>query len=168
MLKAQDLLVTLKLAARRGERWTLEALGTELEMSPSGVHASIGRAATCGLLDARAREPIRPALLELLVHGVRYVFPAERGRRRRGVLTGPSAPPLSAHLASTEVQPLVWPYARGEARGESVSPLSATAPQAALRDPALYELLVLVDGIRLGGARVREVASRELKARLTR
>jgi hypothetical protein len=37
---------------------------------------------------------------------------------------------------------------------------------AALRDDKLYELLALVDAIRDGRAREREIAARELKKRL--
>ncbi|MEG7523780.1 MAG: hypothetical protein M3H12_11860 [Chromatiales bacterium] len=46
------------------------------------------------------------------------------------------------------------------------SPLYKSAPGAAKRDPALYELLVLVDAIRGGRARERELAIKELRARL--
>jgi hypothetical protein len=38
--------------------------------------------------------------------------------------------------------------------------------QAALQDPKLYELLALVDAIREGRARERELAIRELTARI--
>jgi hypothetical protein len=109
-----------------------------------------------------------PALLEFLVHGVRYVFPAERGRRARGMRTGPSVGPLSKHLAASDEVPLVWPYARGEDRGESLKPLYDTVPDAAAKDPELYDLLTVVDGIRVGGARVREVAANVLEELLLR
>jgi hypothetical protein len=51
-------------------------------------------------------------------------------------------------------------------RGESVSPIYKTAPFAAERDPKLYELLVLVDGIRIGRPRVRAVAADLLQREL--
>lgn len=168
MLRPQDILVALKLVATDERRWTLEALATDLDMSASGALKSIVRAGKCGLVDPKARRAIRPALLEFLIHGVRYVFPAERGRRTRGVPTGPSAEPLARRLASTESSPLVWPHAQGDVRGESVTPLCANVPTAALRDPELYALLATVDGIRLGGARVREVAASVLTERLER
>ena len=41
-----------------------------------------------------------------------------------------------------------------------------TVPKAALKDNRLYELLVIVDAIRDGRAREREIAIKELKARL--
>ena len=37
----------------------------------------------------------RSALLEFLLHGIRYAFPAEKGSLTRGVPTGYAAPPLN-------------------------------------------------------------------------
>jgi hypothetical protein len=51
-------------------------------------------------------------------------------------------------------------------RGESFSPLYKSAPYAAKNDSELYQLLALVDGIRGGRAREREIAKKELKIRL--
>lgn len=168
MLKPQDVLVALKLAAHEHQRWTYESLAADLGLSPSGIHAAVHRAGACGLLSPKTHEPLRPALLEFLVHGLRYVFPAVVGRRRRGMPTGASAEPLSRYLASTETSPLVWAHARGDARGESLVPLYGTVPAAAARDPELYALLTVVDGIRVGGARVREVAATVLEELLRR
>ena len=43
-LKSQDVLVLLKLVARRDEPWTYNSLATELDLSPSQVHAAVQRA----------------------------------------------------------------------------------------------------------------------------
>jgi hypothetical protein len=45
-------------------------------------------------------------------------------------------------------------------------PLYKRAPEAALKDEDLYQLLALVDAIRDGSARERELAKRELSVRL--
>lgn len=155
MLRPQDILVVLKLAVHEDEVWTYDGLGAELGLSASGVHAAVARARTCGFLDPH---PIRPALLEFLVHGLRYVFPPVIGRRRRGMPTGASAEPLVRYLASTQSSALVWPDPHGQVRGESLVPLYKTVPMAASIDAELYALLGVVDAIRVGGARVREVA----------
>lgn len=155
--------MALTLAAHPGQEWTYPTLGQALGMSPSVVHAAVSRAGMSGIINLRTRSVIAPALLEFLIHGVRYVFPAERGRRTRGMVTGPSVGPLSKHLAADEEAPLVWPYARGKDRGESLKPLYDTVPEAAEKDPELYALLTVVDSIRVGGARVREVAALVLK-----
>lgn len=47
-----------------------------------------------------------------------------------------------------------------------LEPLYKSVPQAALRDPILYQFLALVDAIRDGRARERKIAERELVYRL--
>jgi hypothetical protein len=68
-------------------------------MSPSEVHASVKPAQFAHLLHgAKLRDrPILAALEEFLVHGLKYVFRAERGELTRGVATSYAAePPRSA------------------------------------------------------------------------
>lgn len=160
MLKPQDLLVLLKLEAHSGARPTYAALGESLGLSAAEIVNVVRRSMEAGLAtrDRRELRPLRPQLHELLVHGVRYVFPARRGAKRRGVPTGASAPPLSEVLTRGD-EMLVWPHLKGSARGESIEPLYATAPDAALHDPALYRRLALVDALRVGGARERKLAA---------
>jgi hypothetical protein len=62
----------------------------------------------------------------------------------------------------------VWPSADGGARGYALEPLYRTAPAAARRDARVHEVLALVDAIREGGARERELGMRELRLRLER
>jgi hypothetical protein len=47
-----------------------------------------------------------------------------------------------------------------------VQPLDRSVPQAARRDPALYDLLALVDALRIGRARERGLAEKEINRRL--
>lgn len=94
-----------------------------------------------------------------MVHGFRFVFPPERGTRTRGVPTGPSAFPLRHYLPSTDLEPLVWPYARSSQRGLSLKPLYKTVPKIAVPDIRLYAFLTIADSLRVGGPRVREVAA---------
>ena len=107
-------------------------------------------------------------LEEFLVHGLKYVFVPDRGEMTRGVPTGHAAPPLNQHLVSADEPSPVWPDPEGEVRGTAFSPLYSAAPRAARSDPQLYELLVLVDAIRGGRARERDIAVNELKKRLAR
>lgn len=171
MLKPQDILVLLKLALR-GARISYVDLGRELGISPSEAHAAIRRAWKAGLLNISTWHPKREALLEFLIHGLKYVFPAERGTSTRGIPTGFAAPPLKEHfvrepLVGISHRPIpVWPDPEGEARGEELKPLYKSVPKAARNDPELYELLVLVDAIRSGGAREQRLARIELEKRL--
>ena len=185
-LRPQDVVVALKLLIDRGP-WSYSKLGEELAMSASHVFASVARACTARLLNFAEVQPqprpdrlARPSrerlaalprsnrhnLKEFLIHGVKYSFPVERGGETRGVPTAEAASPLKQHFHQDFPLPPVWPYEEGSVRGIEFSPLYHNVPQAALRDPKLYELLALLDAIREGRAREREIAIRELTARI--
>jgi hypothetical protein len=178
-LRPQDVVLALKLLVHDSKPWSYSKLGEELGMSASHAFQSVLRAEAAQLLNPsklsssptrRSRgmipQPNRHNLKEFLVHGVRYAFPVERGGPTRGIPTAEGAPPLNQHFHAPPLVSPVWPYAEGSARGAGFSPLSKNVPQAALRDPKLYELLALVDAIREGRAREREIAIRELTARI--
>jgi hypothetical protein len=62
--------------------------------------------------------------------------------------------------------PPVWPHPEGEVRGLEFSPLYKSAPNAARKDQKLYEWLALIDAVRGGRARERDLAIKELRSRL--
>jgi hypothetical protein len=163
VLKSQDILVLLKLA-EHPPAWTLDGISKELAANTSSVHRSLQRAAAAGLYDPEKREIKPHALLEFVVHGLKYVFPPEWGGEARGRPTAWKAPPLSKQLPSSG-NPPVWADARGEARGIHLEPLHPSVPRAVRDDPLLWELLALVDAIRIGNARERELAAAELEKR---
>jgi DNA-binding Lrp family transcriptional regulator len=166
-LKPQDVLVLLKLASRGDSSWSYPKLSVELGMSPSEVHASVRRATQAGLLQEGTRAVNRAALLEFLVHAVKYVFPPERGGISRGLPTAHSAPPLRQRFRATSEMPTVWADPEGTVRGETLEPLYSSVPHAARADTDLYEWLALVDAVRAGRARERELATAELQRRLS-
>jgi len=167
-LKAQDIVILLKLATIGDRPWSFSSLANELGMSPSEVHGGIGRATAARLFDPHRKVPILMALLELLVHGVKYIFPPEKGQLTRGLPTSYAAPPLNGLLVQSDEPPPVWPTPEGEVRGYQFSPLYRSVPKAVANDQALYELLALVDAIRDGRARERELAVNELTSRLNK
>lgn len=169
ILKPQDVVVLLKLVALDREPWTFQRLAVELSMSQSEVHAGVKRAVAARLMtgaSSASGRPVREALLEFVVHGVKYAYPPERGELTRGVPTGYAAPPLNKVIVQPNEPPPVWPYAQGSVRGYSFAPLYPSVPTAAARDPKLYELLALVDAIRDGRARERTLAVEALGKRL--
>jgi hypothetical protein len=169
ILKPQDVVVLLKLVSLGQAPWNFQRLAVELSISQSEVHAGVRRAVAARLMtDARSTSgrPLRAALLEFLIHGVKYAYPPERGELTRGIATGYAAPPLNKTIVGGSDPPPVWPYAEGTVRGYAFTPLYPSVPQAALRDPKLYELLALVDAIRDGRARERDLAAKELELRL--
>lgn len=99
------------------------------------------------------------------MHGVRYAFPAQIARRMRGMPTAHSAPILCEALSGHE-DPLIWPLRSGTMVGEALEPLIHSAAAIAERTPRLYDLLAIVDTIRVGTARDREVAASLLRQRL--
>jgi hypothetical protein len=185
-LSPQDVVVVLKLLAAGYKSWTYARLGDELGMSPSQVFRSVQRAEAVRLLDLSSRtvppppsllgskspdrvvvpSPNRANLKEFLIHGVKYAFPVHRGGIVRGVPTAHAAPPLKQQIAESFDPPPVWPDADGLVRGVEFSPLYKNVPGASRRDPKLYELLALVDAIRDGRARERDIAIRELTERI--
>jgi hypothetical protein len=86
-------------------------------MSSSEVHAAIKRAAQGGLFNIRERRVNRNGLLEFLVHGLKYVFPASRHGLTRGMPTSHAAAPLNEQLRGQEEFPPVWPDAEGTVPG---------------------------------------------------
>jgi hypothetical protein len=167
-LKPQDILVLLKLVAVGHKAWTYNRLAVELGMSPSEVHSAVKRVLTAGLavqVDDEIRPNIRN-LEEFLLHGLRYVFLPDRGQLSRGMPTAHAAPPLLEKMVPDQEPPPVWPDPEGEVRGMAFSPLYKSAAKAARQDSLLYELLALVDAIRGGRAREREIAGKELRKRL--
>lgn len=167
-LKPQDVLVLLKLVAIGQQPWSYAALSVDLAMSPSQLHSAVQRALAAKLAIRREDSilPIIGNLEEFLIHGVKYAFAPERGELTRGVPTAHAAPPLVEHFSADNEPPPVWPEPQGKVRGQAFQPLYKSAPKAAVRDPSLYELLALVDAIRGGRARERELAVKELKRRL--
>lgn len=165
VLRPLDVAVALDLALRPGP--TFAQIATDLGISQSTAHEAVRRLLAAGLARKSSRGYFTnlAALEEFLVHGVRYAFPAHRARRQRGVPTAHAAPVLRDEFDG-EVDPVVWPSARGSVVGASVEPLLDSAPDLAQRRPELYDLLALVDALRVGTARDREVAGRMLTARL--
>ena len=166
ILKPQDIVILLKLVTLGSRPWSYSSLAYELVMSPSEVHSGIKRAAAARLFDSQRNLPIIQALKEFLVHGVKYAYPPDRGALTRGMPTSYAAPPLDTLIAQTSEPPPVWADPEGATRGYEFSPLYKSVSKAAAKDSTLYELLALVDAIRDGRARERELAVKELVTRL--
>lgn len=166
-MKEQDLVILLKKLTTKGSNLSIRKLAEELGMSASSVSESLERSKQAQLVDRNKRLVNVLALQEFLIHGVAYVFPAQAGRIGRGVPTYVSASPLKEQLAAN-ADAYVWHHVRGTARGQQIEPLYPSVPEAVLRDEELYEWLVIVDALRMGRAREKEVAINELNKRIER
>ena len=60
----------------------------------------------------------------------------------------------------------MWAHPERTSRGQSLLPLHEMLPLGAIDDPKLYELLALLNALRIGPAREREMAKKLLKERL--
>jgi hypothetical protein len=163
-LRPLDVVVALQLALRPEEKY--EALASTLAVAVSAAHRAVTRLEAAGLILPHRRAAARSPLIDFIVHGVPYSFFAVIGSEAPGVPTAYSAPPLAASIESD--RPLVWPSIQGAVRGDTLLPLYPGAPSLPGRDPALYEVLTLVDALRVGRARERRIAAEMLEDRIPR
>lgn len=164
--KPQDIVVALKLSLGSADL-SYADLGKDLGMSASEVHAAVRRLQEARLLDPETKRVRVEAFRNFLVHGVPYAFPVSPKAITRGMPTAWAAPAMSDKFSSSEQMPPVWPDPEGKVQGAAVQPLYASVPGAARRDSELYHLLALVDALRIGRARERALAEKEIGERLT-
>jgi DNA-binding Lrp family transcriptional regulator len=162
-IRGQDILVLLKLLAKelQQDSWSYQQLADELDMSSSEVHAALKRARKSNLVDIDKRYVIHSALLEYLLHGLKYCFPAEEGRVCRGMPTGYAAHFMQDEISAGNDLPPVWSHPEGKVKGVSLKPIYRSVPDAAKKDKRLYRFLVLADLLRCGNARERKFAETE-------
>lgn len=167
-LKPQDLVVALKIAVNRSRNFTLTELASELHMAVSAVHGSIRRSEQARLISRSAGSirAIRSAVNEFVIHGAKYAFPAVLGPLARGVPTAIAGPVLRTHFEQADSLPPVWPDPEGSGYGPSLTPLYSTVPAACKSDHSLFEVLTLLDALRIGAAREQELAASQLEERL--
>ena len=160
-MKPQDIVVLLKKLTSQGKILSANGLAASLGMSASTVSECLERCKKAQLVDRNKKRVNTLALQEFLIHGIQYVFPAEAGRVGRGVPTYISASPIKEQL-SNDNESYVWHDVKGSARGQQIQPLYSTISQAVREDDELYQLLVIVDTLRMGRVREREIAIAEL------
>lgn len=166
VLKSQDIVVCLKLAVWPEEEWRFAQLADSLKLSVAETHAAHGRLRSARLLDSTGKRPLRRNLVEMLVHGLKYFVPAEFGPQSTGMPTAYAASPLKELFLEIDAPQPVWPWPQGEVYGYALTPLYRTVPDAAANDPDFYELLVLVDALRLHQARAAKLAEELMTERI--
>jgi hypothetical protein len=163
-ISPQDIVVLLKIISYGEKPWMQIQLADALKLSQSEISKSLARSKYANLLDSSGKNVSKHALLEFLQYGIAYVFPVQPGAIVRGVATAHSAPPLNALIQSESNY--VWPSASGQLRGQAISPLYNNVVKAVQHDAELHELLALVDALRVGRVREKQLAIEELKKRL--
>jgi hypothetical protein len=160
-MRPQDVVILMKILTLEGQPWRMKDLSISLRISASEVSESLERSALAGLIALGKAHVMRDNLLEFLVHGIRYVFPAQYGPVTHGLATAHSASPLKAEVLSQET--IVWPWPDGPDRGSSIVPLIPTVPMVAASDPKLYAMLALIESLRAGHVRERKLAAQHLE-----
>lgn len=166
ILKPQDVLVALYLCRPEAATFTYAEKAKALGMSASEVHAAEKRLCEARLIDPDSRGVRRGPMLDFLVHGVPYVFATSPKEWTRGVPTAWAAPALADQFAQSDQPPPIWPDPEGKTKGVSVQPLYRSVPKVVREDAELYDLLSLVDALRIGRVREKKVAEHEIRNRL--
>ena len=161
VMRPQDVVVMLKMLADAEVVETMTSIAESLCISQSEVSGALERCRIAKLVNETKKRLNVLALRDFLVSGLQYVFPAIVGPIVRGVSTYISASPIM-ETVSADGESYVWPYKKGSSRGTSIIPLYSTVPEAVQKDMELYKLLVIVDTLRVGKTREREVAIKEL------
>ena len=164
-MRPQDIVVLLKIIALKQDNWKNSDLAYSLKISPSEISEVLNRCKIAGLVDSKKRKVHINSFKEFLIYGLKYVFPAEPGSVLRGIPTAHSAFPINENISSGG-DIYVWPYANGNQRGQAIEPLYKTLPATVQEDKLFYELLVIIDTIRVGRAREIQIAIEELEKRL--
>lgn len=164
-MRPQDIVVLLKIISLNNDEWRNIDIANDIDISPSEVSEALNRCRIARLIDSKKRKINSTSLAEFLIYGLKYVFPIEPGAIVKGIPTAHSASPIREHIShNTDIY--VWSYAKGTFRGQSIEPLYKTLPKVAQNDKLFYELLTIVDTIRVGRVREIKIAIEELNKRL--
>ena len=164
-MRPQDILVLLKIISMKNPEWLNLDIANSLKISQSEVSEALNRCKIARLINGDKRKIYINSFKEFLIYGLKYVFPAEPGAIVRGIPTAHSANPIK-ELISQGSENFVWPYSKGILRGQSIEPLYDTIPMVVQNDILFYELLAILDTLRIGRAREIKIAIDELEKRL--
>lgn len=164
-IKPQDIAILLFICQYSDGKYKISEIADSLKISQSEVSESVNRSNIAKLIDAKSKTVFRNGLYEFLVYGLRFVFPVVPGSNVRGIPTSHSGPPLNRLITSGEDK-FVWSYSKGTVRGMSIEPLYKTIPAIAGEFSEYYELLCLVDALRIGRSREVNLAREILSERL--
>jgi hypothetical protein len=173
MLKPQDIVLLLKLLANPLHlHWPQAQLAMHLCVSVSVINASLKRLVAVGLVQlghaGKLYHPVIGNCEELLISGIKYIFPVKLGEITSGIKTSYAAPIMQNQIISSNDPIPVWAYAAGDQRGMSLEPLYPSVPKSIslFPDPEFYDLLCLIDAMRHGRVRERNLALKILKEKL--
>jgi hypothetical protein len=108
MLKPQNVVLLLALSLPSATESTYRSLAADLFISTSEIAGGINRLRAARLLRSDAKKPVKRAMEEFLLCGVKYAYPPNRGGQTRGLPTSYAAPPfVTPDAASQARRPLI-------------------------------------------------------------
>lgn len=158
-LRPQDVLLLLQLLLEVGMGQTKLAL--KLDISQAEISMGFRRLKFAGLVNVEG-VPSLEACEEYLIYALKYCFPAALGTMTAGMPTAHSKPGFN-FVKPTNNEPYVWPDSNGKIRGLALEPIHKGFVHACKNDESLYNLACLVEMIRVGRARERELAANLLR-----
>ena len=160
LLKSQDVLLLCKLVVSKdGDSLKQKDLSSSLGINQSEVSTGMERLMRAHLIDPETKSPNKLSVIDFLISGVKFFFPAEITEYALGIPTSIFAKPLADKLIEKGV-PLVWQSPEGTIKGMSINPIHESVPLAAKNDERLYALLTALDALRtFRHGRVKEEAS---------
>lgn len=154
-MKPQDVVIAVKLLGAADSTWSYASLGEDLGLGHNQVHLACKRLMAASLM--MDRRIAKRNLVEFLVHGLKYVFPPIWEGEQHGIPTAVSSPVMQKELRSPQV--IVWPTGRRkDPKGDSLRPLHKCVFTVIENDLFSYQVLAILDSIRISKAREREVA----------
>ncbi|WP_020409947.1 winged helix-turn-helix domain-containing protein [Hahella ganghwensis] len=157
---------------------TVGELAEDLEKGKGDISRSINRLIQLGLIAERRRKADDPAvsnrkfyslnrraMVDLLIGSIRHIFAPEKKGYGRGFPTGWNCPQIKSPMNPPDM-PLVWPTPGGQVQGEYIEPLYPKCPEVAEKDEGLYQLLALIDVVRIGKPRELQYAKELLETKI--
>jgi len=154
-LSPLDLVILIKIALSRDSEISQSQLAADLFISQSEVSKSLVRSRYARLITGNYNLMLF-GLLEFIEHGVKYCFPQQPGALVRGIPTAHSHEVLKKDI-NGDVD-YVWPSAKGNMRGQAIIPLYPSVINSSLIDKELHLVLALLDAIRVGRNREKNLA----------
>ncbi len=163
-MKKQDVVVGLSIYSmeKRDSKWRIIDIANNTFLSASEITESIKRLKLSSILNSE-RKVIENNFLEFIVYGLKYAFPAKIGMPCIGIPTAHSGKFLKKRINTQKSDLYVWPYQNALTRGVSIEPLYKTLPKIALNDDFMYKYLALIDLIRIGRSREKNIAIKEFE-----
>ena len=152
MLKPQDIVIAVKLLCLAKQDWSQGALAQSLFISVSEVNAGLKRLQQCNLIEPHAdgrRWQVKKAnFREFLLHGIAYVYPAQKSAPCHGLPPASSHPDLQQHFKPSSLPAMVWPNPSASCSGFALLPLYPSVIKAVSQDAELYQWLAIIDSLR--------------------